>query len=52
MYYNGQVSVSAQDVVICPIWFMVVVGVAVMAVGALIARLIYKHRQKESEYAI
>ena len=32
IYYNGEVSVVEKDVWICPIWFMVLAGLALVAI--------------------
>lgn len=47
IYYNGHVSTESRTVVICPIWFMILVAVAVIATTGLVARLVYKHRLKQ-----
>lgn len=48
IYYNGQVSTASRDVIICPVWFMVIMAIAILSVTALIIRLIYHHRHKKS----
>lgn len=48
IYYNGEVSKEEKDVIICPVWFMVLIAVVFAAIVALIIRIIYKHRRKNA----
>ena len=44
--YNGETSKVERDVIICPVWFMVLFATVVMALFALVLRLVMKHRRK------
>ena len=46
IYYNGGSSTMEREIVICPIWFMVLMGVTVAALIALVIRIVHKHRKK------
>ena len=50
--YNGEVSKLEKDVIICPVWFMVLAAVVVVALVALIVRLIIKHRRAKAPVEI
>ena len=50
--YNGEVSKVEKDVIICPVWFMVLAAVVVAALVALIVRLIIKHRRAKAPVEI
>ena len=50
--YNGEVSKLEKDVIICPVWFMVLAAVVVAALVALIVRLIIKHRRAKAPVEI
>ena len=43
IYYNGEVSEETKDILICPIWFMALVAVTVIAIIATIVAIIRKH---------
>lgn len=45
-YYNGETSVAEQNVIICPIWFIVAVVVVLGAVIGLIVRMIMKKHKR------
>lgn len=45
IYYNGASSVEEKDVLICPIWFMVLVAVTLGVIIAAIVRIVMKHRK-------
>lgn len=47
--YGGETVYEARDVLICPIWFMVMVVVAIGAVIGLIIRIVKKHKRKKAE---
>lgn len=47
IYYNNTISEMARDVVICPVWFMVVVGVAIAMLITAIVQLIRSHKKKK-----
>lgn len=48
IYYNGDVSIEEQNVIICPIWFMAAVAVVIGGIIALIVRKIVKRRKKRT----
>lgn len=48
VFYNGDVSEVEQTMVICPIWFMVTVAVAIGALMAIVARAIIKRKRKKA----
>ena len=50
--YNGEVSKIEKDVIICPVWFMVLAAVVVAVLVALIVRLIIKHRRAKAPVEI
>ena len=45
--YNGQTSITERDVVICPIWFIVLCGLAIAAIITTIIHLVRRHRRKK-----
>lgn len=47
--YLGETSYQAADVVICPIWFLVLMILAAGGIIAGVARAILKHRKKKSK---
>ena len=47
VYYNGITSVESRDVFICPIWFMVLVGVTITLFAATIVTLFKLHKRKK-----
>ena len=50
--YNGEVSKVEKDVIICPVWFMVVAVIVVAALVALITRLVIRHRRAKAPLEI
>ena len=50
--YNGEVSKVEKDVIICPVWFMVVAVIVVVALVALITRLVIRHRRTKAPLEI
>lgn len=48
IYYRGDSTTVEQDVIICPIWFMALVAATILAIVALIVRIILKHKKKAS----
>ena len=46
--YLGEQSVVSKRLVICPIWFMVLVGLVVIGIVGLIVSLVIKHRCKKA----
>lgn len=47
VYYNGESSTTEQNVIICPIWFMAIVAVTILAIVALVVRIILRHSKKK-----
>lgn len=47
IYYNGDVSIEEKDIIICPIWFMVLVLLTLFAIITTIVLIIKKHRKKK-----
>ena len=47
IYYNGVTSVESRDVLICPIWFMFLVGITIALFVAAIVRLVKIHKRKK-----
>jgi len=45
--YNGEVSITERDVVICPIWFMALMALTLCAFIAVIVTIIRKHRKRK-----
>ena len=52
VYYMGMSSVEAVNVLICPIWFLLLVIVTIGAIIATVVRLIIKHRRKKAELSM
>lgn len=50
--YNGVFSSEMRQVVICPIWFMFLVGFVVAAAIGIIVRAVIKHGKKKKRYAV
>lgn len=48
IYYQGDVSEVVKDVFICPIWFMVLVGVTLAAIVATIVAIVKKHKKAKT----
>lgn len=48
IYYQGEVSTVEKDVIICPIWFLVLVLVTIAAIVATIVTIIRKHHKKKN----
>lgn len=46
IYYQGDVKTVEKDVIICPIWFMLLVGVTILAIIAAIVGTVKKHKRK------
>ena len=44
--YQGKSSVVAQDIIICPLWFIITTIATIAILIAIIIRIIYKHRHK------
>ena len=47
VYYNGESSTTEQNVIICPIWFMAIVAATILAIVALVVRIILRHSKKK-----
>lgn len=47
IYYNGEQSVATKDVIICPIWFMILLGVTIAAIVGTIVMIVRKHHKKK-----
>ena len=52
IYYMGTSQVSNSVVIVCPIWFMVLVLVTISAIVAIIIRIIIKHRRKKADLMV
>lgn len=50
--YNGETSTVGKDVIICPVWFMVLFAVVMTALVALVVRLTIKHRRAKTRVEI
>lgn len=48
--YNGETSVQEGNIVICPIWFMVLVAVTIAALITTIVMMVKKHRKKKASH--
>lgn len=48
IYYNGEVSTTEKNVLICPIWFLMLVVLLVMAIVAKIVKTIHSHKKKKA----
>ena len=47
IYYNGEQSVATKDVIICPIWFMILLGVTIAAIVGTVVMIVRKHHKKK-----
>ena len=50
--YLGQISQTEVNVIICPIWFIVLVLLTIGAFIALIVKMVKKHRRKKAKTAV
>ncbi len=48
IYYNGTSSVVEKDVMICPIWFLLLVAVTLAALITVIVRIVLRNKNKKS----
>ena len=48
IYYMGTTQADNNVIVVCPIWFMVLVLVLISAIVAIIVRIVIKHRHKKA----
>lgn len=46
IYYNGETSLVEGNIVICPLWFIVLVALGFVALIGLVTRIIWKHKHK------
>ena len=49
VYYNGGTSKETKEVIICPIWFLALVGVTIAAIIAVIVHIIRKHKKNKKQ---
>lgn len=49
--YNGQVSTEAKNVIICPIWFLILVMLTLCALVGTVIHIIRKHHKKKASWA-
>ena len=52
IYYQGDVQTVEKNVIICPIWFMCLVGATILAIIGAIVGIILKHKKKKNRIAI
>ena len=48
IYYNGETSMVEKNVIICPIWFLVLVILTLAAIVAGVVRSIRRHKKKKA----
>ncbi len=48
IYYHGDYSVVEKNVMICPIWFMVLVLLTIVSIIAAIVGIVKKHKRKKA----
>ena len=48
IYYNNEVSTVTKDVIICPIWFMLIIVLVIMGIISSIIAVIKHHRKKKT----
>ena len=49
IYYQGEVSTVEKDVIICPIWFILLVVLTLASIITTIVLIIKKHRRKKKK---
>lgn len=49
IYYNGETSTVEKNVLVCPIWFLILVVLTLMAIIWKIVKTIRKHKKKKAE---
>ena len=49
VYYRGESSTTEKEVIICPIWFMLLVAATIAAIIAFIVSRVRKHRKKKMD---
>ncbi|MBR3132452.1 DUF916 domain-containing protein [Candidatus Saccharibacteria bacterium] len=47
IYYNGVMSEEEKEVIICPIWFILLVLITLVAIITTIVRIILKHKRRK-----
>ena len=52
IYYNGEVSKEEKDIIICPIWFMVLIALTISAIIATIVMIIKKHNKTKARLGV
>lgn len=51
IYFNGDVSTVEKDVIICPLWFMLLVVITIGAIVTFIVSRVKKHRKNKAHAA-
>lgn len=51
VYYNGETSTVQNNVIICPVWFLVLIILTVVAIITTIVRSVVKHKKKKKQAA-
>ena len=49
VYYMGKVDVKESNVIICPLWFMLLVFATIAAIVTVIVRIVLKHKKKKQK---
>ena len=47
IYYQGEVSTVEKNVIICPIWFLILLIAAICAIITTIVLIVKKHRKNK-----
>ncbi|MBR2998577.1 hypothetical protein IKF34_02275 [Candidatus Saccharibacteria bacterium] len=50
IHYNGETSQLEQNVIICPIWFMLLVLATIIAIVWAVVSIVFRHKRKKSGY--
>ena len=50
IFYNNETDIISRDVWICPIWFMVLVGVLITVLTTTIVKIVKFHQRKKARY--
>lgn len=48
IYYNGETSAVEKNVIVCPIWFLVLLALTLMAIVWKIVKTVRKHKKKKT----
>ena len=48
IYYNGETSTVEKNVIVCPIWFLVLLALTLMAIVWKIVKTVRKHKKKKT----